>query len=118
MNTMKKSEVFMESERKKVNSIKNVASFSKEKLENAKNVTSNIIAPKMKEAALATKESISNKVSKVSEKAKNIILEDKDVYPYQAISFNIKYALCKICGWNPKSKFTSRRFSGRLFIQK
>lgn len=56
---------------------KNAVSFSKQKYEEAKEFTSNVAVPKIKETALSTKESVSNSVSKVSNKVKTTITEEQ-----------------------------------------
>ena len=56
---------------------KNAVSFSKQKYDEAKEFTSNVAVPKIKETALSTKESISNAVSNVSNKVKTTITEEQ-----------------------------------------
>lgn len=56
---------------------KNAVSFSKQKYDEAKEFTSNVAVPKIKETALSTKESVSNAVSNVSNKVKNTITEEQ-----------------------------------------
>ena len=56
---------------------KNAVSFSKQKYDEAKEFTSNVAVPKIKETALSTKESISNAVSNVSNKMKTTITEEQ-----------------------------------------
>ena len=56
---------------------KNAVSFSKQKYDEAKEFTSNVAVPKIKETALSTKESISNAVSNVSDKVKTTITEEQ-----------------------------------------
>ena len=56
---------------------KNAVSFSKQKYDEAKEFTSNVAVPKIKETALSTKESVSNAVSNVSNKVKTTITEEQ-----------------------------------------
>ena len=56
---------------------KNAVSFSKQKYDKAKEFTSNVAVPKIKETALSTKESVSNAVSNVSNKVKTTITEEQ-----------------------------------------
>lgn len=56
---------------------KNAVSFSKQKYDEAKEFTSNVAVPKIKETALSTKESISNAVSNVLDKVKTTITEEQ-----------------------------------------
>ena len=56
---------------------KNAVSFSKQKYDEAKEFTSNVAVPKIKETALSTKESVSNAVSNVSSKVKATITEEQ-----------------------------------------
>ena len=56
---------------------KNAVSFSKQKYDEAKEFTSNVALPKIKETALSTKESVSNAVSNVSNKVKTTITEEQ-----------------------------------------
>ena len=56
---------------------KNAVSFSKQKYGEAKEFTSNVAVPKIKETALSTKESVSNAVSNVSNKVKTTITEEQ-----------------------------------------
>lgn len=56
---------------------KNAVSFSKQKYDEAKEFTSNVAVPKIKETALSTKESVSNAVFNVSNKVKTTITEEQ-----------------------------------------
>ena len=56
---------------------KNAVSFSKQKYDEAKEFTSNVAVPKIKETAISTKESVSNAVSNVSNKVKTTITEEQ-----------------------------------------
>jgi len=56
---------------------KNAVSFSKQKYDEAKEFTSNVAVPKIKETAISTKESVSNIVSNVSNKVKTTITEEQ-----------------------------------------
>ncbi|MDD7151333.1 MAG: EcsC family protein [Clostridium sp.] len=56
---------------------KNAVAFSKQKYDEAKEFTSNVAVPKIKETALSTKESVSNAVSNVSNKVKTTITEEQ-----------------------------------------
>ena len=65
---------------KKINikDMKNTAvSFSKDKIVKAKDFTSNVAVPKIKETTLSTKETISTSASKVSNKIKTTITEEQ-----------------------------------------
>jgi len=69
----------MENEKKFIfkDMTKNAVSFSKQKYDEAKEFTSNVAVPKIKETALSTKESVSNAVSNVSNKVKTTITEEQ-----------------------------------------
>ncbi len=56
---------------------KNVVTVSKQKYDEAKEFTSNVAVPKIKETALLTKETVSNAVSNVSTKVKTTITEEQ-----------------------------------------
>lgn len=56
---------------------KNAVSYSKQKYDEAKEFTNNVVVPKIKETALSTKESVSAAVSNVSNKMKTTITEEQ-----------------------------------------
>lgn len=56
---------------------KNVISFSNQKFEEVKKVTTNVAVPKIKDTAITTKELVSHTVSKVSNKVKTTITEEQ-----------------------------------------
>lgn len=59
------------------NITKNAISFSKQKFEEVKKVTTDVAVPKIKDTAITTKELVSNTVSKVFNKVKTTITEEQ-----------------------------------------
>ena len=55
----------------------NAISFSKQKYDDAKKFTSDVAVPKIKDAAISTKDTVSNTVSKVSDKVKTTVTEEQ-----------------------------------------
>lgn len=56
---------------------KNAMSFSKEKYDDAVKYTRDVAAPKLKETAVTTRDTISNSVTKISDKVKTKITEEQ-----------------------------------------